>query len=128
MQSLRARRARTPNLRNGAGADGRRTPVSRWARLGASLAFSTSMKRALQVILGISLFGVAFSGALSYQEVFGRLAVSCPAPGAPGTVFGYPACVYGFFMFVLLAGTAFGGLLSGRRTRSATPRLNVASI
>lgn len=51
-------------------------------------------------ISAISLFGVAFSGFLSYQDVFGRAATSCPAPGAPGTVFGYPACVYGFFMYL----------------------------
>ena len=75
------------------------------------------MKRALQVILGISLFGVVFSGVLSYQEIFARSAVSCPAPGAPGTVFGYPACVYGFFMYLLLAATAVAGLASGRRRR-----------
>jgi uncharacterized membrane protein len=73
------------------------------------------MKRALQVILGVSLFGVAFSGLLSYQEIFARTAVSCPAPGAPGTVLGYPACVYGFFMYLVVATTAAAGLLSGRR-------------
>ena len=32
------------------------------------------MKRALQIILAISLFGVAFSGYLSYGEVFGARA------------------------------------------------------
>jgi len=76
------------------------------------------MKRALQVILGISLFGVAFSGTLSYQEVFAKTAAVCPSPGAPGTVLGYPACVYGFFMYLLVAGTALAGLVSGRRRRS----------
>jgi hypothetical protein len=76
------------------------------------------MKRALQVILGISLFGVAFSGTLSYQEVFANTAAVCPSPGAPGTVLGYPACVYGFFMYLLVAGTAAAGLVSGRRRRS----------
>lgn len=76
------------------------------------------MKRALQIILGISVFGAVFSGVLSYREVFGTTAVVCPAPGAPGTVFGYPACVYGFFMFLVLAGTAFGGLRLERHARS----------
>ena len=75
------------------------------------------MKRALQVILGVSLFGVAFSGVLSYQEIFANTAVSCPAPGAPGTVLGYPACVYGFFMYLFVAATAALGLLSARRQR-----------
>ena len=77
------------------------------------------MKRALQVILGISLFGVAFSGSLTYQEIFAKTAAVCPSPGAPGTVLGYPACVYGFFMYLLVAGTAVAGLVSGRR-RHAT--------
>lgn len=72
-------------------------------------------RRALQVILGISLFGVAFSGFLSYQELFGGTAASCPAPGAPGTVFGYPACVYGFFMYLVLALFAVAGLDAERR-------------
>ncbi|HEX6050566.1 MAG TPA: hypothetical protein VFZ21_14905, partial [Gemmatimonadaceae bacterium] len=58
--------------------------------------------RALQVILGLSLFGTAFSGVLTYQELFGASALSCPAPGAPGTVFGYPACVYGFFLYAAI--------------------------
>jgi hypothetical protein len=73
------------------------------------------MRRALQVILGISLFGAAFSGVLSYRELFGAVAVACPSPGAAGTVLGYPACVYGFFMYLLVAGTALWGLRAGRR-------------
>ena len=77
------------------------------------------MKRALQVILGISLFGVVFSGILSYREVFGQAAAVCPSPGAPGTVFGYPACVYGFFMYLAVAGTAAAGLAAARRASAA---------
>lgn len=74
------------------------------------------MKRALQVVLGISLFGVVFSGVLSYREVFSRSAVACPAPGAPGTVFGYPACVYGFFMYLVIVMTVAAGLLLSRHS------------
>lgn len=59
--------------------------------------------QSLKIILGISLFGVAFSGVLTYKEFFGHVGLSCPAPGAPGTLFGYPACVYGFFMYVAIA-------------------------
>ena len=78
------------------------------------------MKRALQAILGISLFGMIFSGVLTYQELFGSsTAAACPAPGAAGTVFGYPACVYGFFMYVLIAGIASWGLLSGASAAKA---------
>ncbi|HYL54772.1 MAG TPA: hypothetical protein VEU73_04245 [Gemmatimonadales bacterium] len=72
-------------------------------------------KRALTIMLAISLFGVAFSGFLSYQELFGSGATSCPAPGAPGTVLGYPACVYGFFMYIALACFAVAGLAAERR-------------
>ena len=75
------------------------------------------MKRALQIILGISLFGAVFSGVLSYRELYGAPAVACPSPGAPGTVFGYPACVYGFFMYLLVAGTAIWGLRSERQAK-----------
>ena len=62
---------------------------------------------ALKTILGISLFGVMFSGVLTYKELFGATALNCPAFGAPGTLFGYPACVYGFFVYV----TAFSMIL-----------------
>lgn len=75
-----------------------------------------SMRRALQWVFAISLFGVAFSGTLSYREVFGASAAACPAPGAPGTVFGYPACVYGFFMYLVLAAISGAGLWSGRHS------------
>jgi hypothetical protein len=80
-----------------------------------------SIKRALQVILGIALFGASFSGVLTYNELFGRSAASCPTVGAPGTVFGYPACVYGFFMYVTIIIVAMLGLASDARSgRSAT--------
>ena len=75
------------------------------------------MKRALQIVLAISLFGAAFSGVLTYRELFAQTAAVCPSPGAPGTVFGYPACVYGFFMYLIVAGTAVAGLVAGRRSR-----------
>lgn len=70
--------------------------------------------RALQIILGISVVGLLFSGFLSYEEVFGPSAPTCPAPGAPGTVLGYPACVYGFFMYLAVALVAAAGLRAGR--------------
>jgi hypothetical protein len=78
------------------------------------------MKHALQWILAISLFGVAFSGTLTYREVFAKTAAACPAPGAPGTVLGYPACVYGLFMYALIALVAGVGLRAGRRAELAS--------
>ena len=66
--------------------------------------------RALRIILAVAGFGFFFSGFLSYQELFGEQALSCPAFGAPGTVFGYPACVYGFFMYATIVVIALLGL------------------
>lgn len=60
-----------------------------------------SVKRWIQAAVAISLFGAIFSGGLTYRELF-QGAAKCPAPGAPGTVFGYPACVYGFVMYMAL--------------------------
>jgi uncharacterized membrane protein len=73
--------------------------------------------RALKVILGLSLFGTVFSGVLTWKELFGASAMSCPAPGAPGTVLGYPACVYGFFMYVAVATVAAAGLRGAANER-----------
>lgn len=69
-----------------------------------------SMRRALQVILAIGLFGLIFSGTLTYQELFGHAGTTCPSPGTPGTIFGYPACVYGFFMYLVIDIIAILGL------------------
>lgn len=68
------------------------------------------LRGTLRVILFISLCGIAFSGTLTYREVFGA-AASCPSPGAAGTILGYPACVYGLAMYAVLAGVAAAGLL-----------------
>lgn len=79
------------------------------------------MKRALQWIFAIALFGVIFSGTLTYEELFGTGAMSCPAPGKPGTIFGYPACVYGFGMYLVILAIAGVGLRRGARDEPATP-------
>ena len=68
------------------------------------------MRTALRVIFVVSLAGLAFSGLLTYNEIRGESAVSCPAPGAPGTIFGYPACVYGFFMYLVIAALSLIGM------------------
>jgi hypothetical protein len=76
-------------------------------------------KRALRIAFVISMLGLAFSGVLTYQELFGHSAAACPSPGAPGTVFGYPACVYGFFMYLALAITTGWGLVARDREDAA---------
>jgi uncharacterized membrane protein len=73
------------------------------------------MWRALQLSFVLSVAGTLFSGVLSYRELFGATALACPAPGAPGTLLGYPACVYGFFMFLALAIVTGLGLRAGSR-------------
>jgi hypothetical protein len=50
--------------------------------------------------------------------VFAHTAASCPSPGAPGTVLGHPACVYGFFTYLIITAVAVTGLIAGRRSRS----------
>ena len=74
------------------------------------------MKHALQATLVVSAGGILFSGFLTYRELFVNSALACPSPGAPGTILGYPACVYGFFMYCAVAAiSAFG--LTGARGR-----------
>ena len=75
------------------------------------------MKRALQLILVFALAGLTFSGTLTYREVFASTA-KCPSPGAPGTILGYPACVYGFFMYLAITIVAIVGLWSGTHAQS----------
>ena len=73
--------------------------------------------RALQAIAVIGVLGMTFSGVLTHRELFAG-ADGCPAPGTPGTIFGYPACVYGFFMYLALTAVAIAGL-RGARERGA---------
>jgi uncharacterized membrane protein len=64
-----------------------------------------SYKKAVKVVFIISIAGVLFSGYLSYLELFS--ATSCSASpiscGDSGiTIADLPACVYGFFMYLLI--------------------------
>ena len=54
-------------------------------------------KKALKIILGISIVGILFSGTLSYKEVvLEGCTVGC---GQSGLILGLPACVYGLVMY-----------------------------
>lgn len=68
---------------------------------------------ALKVIIIISLAGIAFSGVLSYQELFlndcGIGLVKC---GVTGPIAGVPACVLGLIMYVAVFGIAYTGYRS----------------
>ena len=69
-----------------------------------------TMRKALGLIFVVSLAGLGFSGMLTYRELWGAAAASCPTAGAPGPLLGYPACVYGFFMYLVIATLSFLGL------------------
>lgn len=70
-----------------------------------------NMKHALQATLCISLAGTAFSGFLTYRE-FASRATACSPLMPAGTVLGYPPCVYGLGMYLLLVVIAVMGLRS----------------
>ncbi|MEI6058530.1 MAG: hypothetical protein WCP89_02050 [archaeon] len=58
---------------------------------------------ALKTILIISIAGLLFSGYLSYGEVFAKVcAASVLGMGTCTNVQGLPACVYGFFMYLIV--------------------------
>lgn len=71
-----------------------------------------SARKALQVILIVSLMGVSFSGVLTWKELANAGTQGCTLGGAPGTILGAPACVYGLIMYLVLAVTALLGLRS----------------
>jgi hypothetical protein len=58
--------------------------------------------------------------------VFAGTAAACPSPGAPGTVLGYPACVYGLFMYVAIAYVAIA-VISGAALWKARRTSHLAS-
>ena len=70
---------------------------------------------ALKTVLSIAIFGLLFSGYLSYQEFFGQgEEAGCSALGATGTILGYPPCAYGFLMYLIILVIAFLGIRGNR--------------
>ena len=64
----------------------------------------------LKFVFWISLAGLLFSGYLSYTEIFKQF---CALGSATCTsVFSIPACVYGFFMYLILFIISILGLKS----------------
>ena len=86
-----------------------------------------SMKLALRIILAISVGGVAFSGYLTYGEFFGG-EPSCSPVGQPGTILGYPPCLYGLGMYLAVAVLALWGLKVGEGGRRARHREGPADV
>jgi len=67
---------------------------------------------ALKIILIISIAGMLFSGYLSYSELFKG---SCLFGGNCTSVASIPACVYGFFMYLIVFIISLLGLKDKRR-------------
>ncbi len=68
---------------------------------------------ALKTILIISIAGLFFSGYLSYGEVFAKVcAATALGMGTCTNVQGIPACVYGFFMYLIVFIVSICGLKS----------------
>jgi len=60
-------------------------------------------KNALTAIMWISVFGILFSGYLSYTELFaGFCGATQLGMGSCAAVFQIPACVYGLVMYVII--------------------------
>lgn len=79
-----------------------------------------SQKTTFILFVLIALAGVLFSGYLTYYHYWGggcqKAIVSCGGGGQTVLIFGLPTCVYGFFMFLLVAVLALLGL--GQKKRS----------
>ncbi|MDD5566808.1 MAG: hypothetical protein PHH01_01295 [Patescibacteria group bacterium] len=77
-------------------------------------------KTALMAILVTSLAGVIYSGYLTYNNYWGggceKAIVSCSGGGQPVEIFGLPTCVYGFFMFLIVAILSIIGLGQDKKT------------
>lgn len=56
-------------------------------------------KTSLKIIILLALAGVLFSGYLSYSEIVKQ---TCGLGDTCSAVFTIPACVYGFFMYLLV--------------------------
>ena len=54
---------------------------------------------ALKTIMIIAIAGMAFSGYLSYTELFKQV---CAAGGGCSTIGGIPTCMYGFIMYTIV--------------------------
>jgi len=66
-------------------------------------------KTALVTILCISIAGMAFSGYLSFFELFRKV---CPVGGGCSNLLGLPVCVYGLGMYIAVFVIALLGLMA----------------
>ncbi|HET7458852.1 MAG TPA: vitamin K epoxide reductase family protein [Gemmatimonadaceae bacterium] len=84
-----------------------------------------SAKRALRAVLAIAVLGIAFSGVLTYRELWGGGGASCSlgAGGGCTSLLGLPVCVYGLIMYVAIATLSALGLRGERASKALRPDL-----
>ena len=75
------------------------------------------MKALLVPILILAACGLAFSGYLTYRELFASAAPLCTPVGEPGGTLGAPPCVYGFFMYLAILVLAVVALVRYRASK-----------
>lgn len=84
-------------------------------------------KRALQVILAVGIVGFFFSGYLTYRDLFTTAEQSCTPVGEPGTILGYPPCVYGMSMYLVIDVLAALGLANASSEKRRLPPSTAAT-
>lgn len=75
-------------------------------------------KLSLQILVALGYLGMAFSGYLSYTELYGDSAAACTLQGGSCNIMGYPACAYGFLMFGIMTIIACAGLCAANKQAS----------
>ncbi len=68
----------------------------------------------LKVIFALSLFGMLFSGYLSWGELFPGAPAGFACAAASARILGVPTCVYGFAMYLVIGILSFLAL-KGKR-------------
>lgn len=66
----------------------------------------------LKVIILFSVFGMLFSGYLSFGELFPGTSTGFGCAVASTKIFGLPTCVYGFLMYLVVGILAYLALQS----------------
>ena len=69
-------------------------------------------KTYLMAILAFAVFGMLFSGYLSYNELFPSASGGAVCAALSAKILGVPTCVYGFVMYVIIGVLAALALMS----------------
>lgn len=66
----------------------------------------------LKAILLFAVFGMLFSGYLSFGELFPSVSPGIACTALSAKLFGLPTCVYGFIMYAIVAVLALLAIMS----------------